>query len=463
MRSVICKLALAAATVTTLLAPAVARAQTPLEQGIKYLEKVQKSEKSTGEPSSGGDWALTSLAAAGKAAAEVTRGKTSPTNARAWYESYIAPSTWPGAVEDPATEFEKAALVSYAAGTDPARVSVERDLLANIISEYQTEHPGYYGKPSHLEGTIFGVLALADTKTMSGAERIPAPLLKQSVEVIVNNQHTDGGWNYEQAEGNPEVRESAAEPDTAGAAIAALCTSGVKYEDEEHSLTKGEEYLKTILEAGGGFEYPYGKPNADSNAWAVQGLNACGIKAKEFKKSGGKSPLEFLESLQIKSGEAEGGFVYEKAGEAVNNYSSQDAVRALAEAGFTAPPPTPKSKEIPQWKFESKFSTTKSSPLALTINNGTTLKVCSVTVKAGSAAEESGISLLKILEKAKAGGSGVKPSGCVSSYEPTSGSGAITSINGTAAAWKVSLDGGSEAEAKLSTEVKLGTVIYLNA
>jgi hypothetical protein len=465
MKSVVCKLALAAATITALLAPAVARAQTPLELGVKYLETKEKAEKNE-EPAFGGDWALTSLASAGKAAAEVTRGKTKPTNARAWYEGYISPSTWPVEAEDPATEFEKAALISYAAGTDPARVSVERNLLANIISEYQTEHPGYYGKPSHFEGAIFGLLALADTKTITGVERIPAALLKQSVEVIVNNQHTDGGWNYEQAEGNAEVRESTAEADTTGAAIAALCTSDVKYEGEEHSLTKGEEYLKKILELNGGFEYVYGKPNADSNAWVVQGLKACNIDAETFKKEekGAKSPIEFLESLQIKSGEGEGGFLEEeKSTGGANYYASQDTVRALAKGGFTAEPPMPKSKEIPQWEYKTEFSTTKSSPLALIINNGTTLKVCSVAVKAGSAAEESGISLLKVLEKAKAGGSEVKPSGCVSSFEPTSGSGAITHINGTAAAWKVSLNGSSEVEAKLGTEVTLGNVIYLDA
>lgn len=465
MKSVVCKLALAAATVTILLVPAVASAQTPLELGVKYLETKEKAEKTT-EPAFGGDWALASLASAGKAAAEVTRGKTKPTNARAWYESYISPSTWPGEVEDPATEFEKAALISYAAGTDPARVSVERNLLANIISEYQAEHPGYYGKPSHFEGAIFGLLALADTKTITGVARFPAALLKQSVEVIVNNQHTDGGWNYEQAEGNAEVRESVAEADTTGAAIAALCTAGVKYEGEEHSLTKGEEFLKKILELDGGFEYVFGKPNTDSNAWAVQGLKACGINVEIFKKEekGAKSPIEFLESLQVKSGEGEGGFLEEeKSTGGANYYASQDAVRALAKGGFTAEPPMPKSKEIPQWEYKTEFSTTKSSPLALVINNGTALKVCSVAVKAGSVAEESGISLLKILEKAKAGGSEVRPSGCVSSFEPTSGSGAITKINGTAAAWKVSLNGSSEVEAKLGTEIALGNVIYLNA
>jgi hypothetical protein len=459
MRSIVCKLALAGATVAALLVPAVAMAGTPVEEGVKYLEKVQKSEKATGAPSFGGDWALTSLAAGGKAAADVHRG-SGTVFAREWYEGYISPSTWPGKVEYPAAEFEKAALIAYAAGIEPARVSVERNLLANIISEYQPANPGYFGKPSVFEDTIFGVLALADTKTTTGVQRIPSALLKQSDEVIVNNEHTDGGWNYVQVEGSKELSESAAEPDTTGAAIAALCTSGVKTEGIEHAISRGEEYLKGLVEANGAFEAPFGV-NADSNAWGVQGLNACGVNAKEFKKTG-ESPVKFLESLQVTAGENKGGFLYEPKG-SLNNYSSQDAVRALAGAGFTATPPTPKREKQNQWNFVTKFSKTQSSPLALIINNGTTLKVCSVTVKAESEAEETSISLLKILEKAKAGGEEVKPSGCVSSYEPISGSGAITHINGTAAAWQVSLNGEAEKTAELGTKVTLGTVIYLNS
>lgn len=461
MRRIMFRAALGVMVGCVLLSPAAAAAQTPLELGVKYLEVKEKAEK-TEEPAFGGDWALTSLASAGKAAAEVTRGKTKPTNARAWYEGLIDPATWPEESEYKAGDYEKAALVAYAAGIEPARVSVERNLIANIISEYQTEHPGYYGKPSVFEDTIFGVLGLADTKTIAGVERTPSALLEQSVEVIINNQHTDGGWNYEQAEGSKTVTESVAEADTTGAALAALCTSGVENESEKKSVTKGEEFLKKILETNGGFEYVYGKPNADSNAWAVQGLKACGVSMEKYTngEKEAKTPIEFLESLQIKTaGEEEGGFPEEKGGKA-NYYASQDAVRALAKGGFTAEPPTPKNKELPQWKFAEKFSTEKSSPLALIVNNGSSLKVCSVTVKAGSTAEESSISLLKILEKAKAGGKEVKPSGCVTEFEPKSG-GAITSINGTTASWKVSLNGGGEATAELATKVELGAVIYL--
>jgi len=461
MRSVVCRLTLAVVAIAALSVPAVAAASTPVELGVKYLEKVQKGESATGAPAFGGDWALTSLAAGGKAAADVHRGSGS-VFAREWYEGYISPSTWPGAVENPATEFEKAALVSYAAGIDPARVSVERNLLANLISEYQTANPGYYGLPGRLNGTIFAVLAFADTKSTTGLVRIPTALLKQSVEVIEKNEHNDGGWNFNKVEGEEAGLKSASEPDTTGTTMAALCTSGIKNEVEEKAVRKGKEFLKTILEKSGAFKYTEGI-NTDSDAWVVSGLDMCGIKASEFKKEevGAESPIQFLESLQIKTaGETESGFRY-KAGGAVNNYSSQDAVRALAGAGFTAEPPTPTRVGQSKWNFASKFSTTLTSPLALIINNGTTIKVCSVPVKAGSAAEESSIGLLKVLEAAKAG-TGVKPSGCVSEFEPKSGSGAITSVNGTAGTWKVSLNGEAEKTAELGTKVELGAVIYLN-
>jgi hypothetical protein len=470
MRSIVCKLAVAVTAVTALLVPAVAAAQTPVELGVKYLVKVQEGEEATGVPKFGGDWALTSLAAGKKAAADVLRGGSKSTvYAREWYESYISPSTWPAATaEDPATEFEKATLVSYAAGIDPARVSVERNLLANLISEYQTANPGYYGKPGHLEGTIFAVLAFADTKSTTGLKRIPTALINQSVEVIEKNQHNDGGWNYNKVEGEAKGLESAAEPDTTGAAMAALCTSGVTNTAEEESVSKGKTYLKSILEKNGAFKYIEGI-NADSDAWVVSGLNMCGIKATEFKteEMGSESPIQFMESLQIKSGTDEGGFLYKPGGK-LENYTSQDVVRALAGAGFTAEPPVPTKrteaeKEAPaQWSFASKFSTEKSSPLALIINNGSSLKVCSVPVKAGSKAEESSISLLKVLEAAKAG-TGVKPvDECVKEFKPESGSGTITSINGTTGTWKVILSGETEKTAELGTPVGLGAVIYLN-
>ena len=437
---------------------------------MKYLEKVQKSESATGVPKFGGDWALTALAAGGKAAADVHRGSGS-VYAREWYESYINSASWLEETKkfvNPATEYEKAALVAYAAGIDPARASVKRNLLAGIISEYQyasgTMPAGYYGLPGRLEGTIFALLAFDETKSPSKAKWVPPILISQSVEVVEKNQHTDGGWNYNKVEGEAKGLESAAEPDTTGAAMAALCTSGVKNTTEEEAVSKGKAYLKSILEKDGAFKYIEGV-NADSNAWAISGLNKCGINASEFKKeAGAESPIQFVESLQVKSGENEGGFLYKPGGK-VESYTSQDVIRALAGAGSTAEPPTPTRAGQEKWNSASlitKFSPTSTSSVALIISNGSSPMVCSVPVKSESATESTKVKLLKVLTNAKAG-TEVKPSGCVSEFKPESGTGAITSINGTSGTWKVSFNGGeSEATANLNTEVELGAVIYLN-
>jgi hypothetical protein len=456
MKGIIQRLALGVIAGCVLLSPAVAQAVTKAEavtRGVEYIKKVQKSEKATGAPSFGGDWALTSLAAAGTAAANVVRGEGTA-NARGWYRGFIEkPSTWPGVVENPATEYEKAALVSYAAGIDPARVSAEQNLLARIFSEYQTGKPGYYGKPSIFAGTVFGLLALADTKTTGGVKRIPQPLLQKSIEVIEANKHTDGGWNYQQAEGSEEIKNSVSEPDTTGAAMAALCTAGVS--SGAAVITNAEAFLKSILTKEGEFESEFGA-NADSNAWAVQGLNACGVNAETFKKkeeAGYKSPIDYLISLQVAAGTNKGAFLYQ-AGGSVNNYASQDALRALAGGGFTAEPPVPTGGPA-QWLFSENFLASTKSQLALVINNGSTLKVCSVEVEPGAVTT---MPLSTVLTNAK---TKATPSGCVTSFEPGSGEGAITSINGTAGTWKVILNGAAEKTAERSTAVGLGATIYL--
>jgi len=59
--------------------------------------------------------------AAGTAAANVRKTETS-TNARTWYRELVGNTkTWPETSKPAVTEFEKAALVAYAAGIDPAR------------------------------------------------------------------------------------------------------------------------------------------------------------------------------------------------------------------------------------------------------------------------------------------------------------------------------------------------------
>ncbi len=460
MRNSTYRLALYGACLCGLLLPATASAtsskaeiETSVGKGVTYLEGLQ--ETSGGFPS---DWNINSLAAAHVAAANIKKAGAE-TDARTWYRKLVGNETatkWPK--EALVTEYERAALIAYAAGVDPARVSKTQNLIAGIASYYQPESPGYYGPPGNFNGTVFAVLALADAKTTGGVQRVPNALLKKSVEAIEKNQHTDGGWAWEKAEGNETKLKAAAEPDMTGAAMAALCNAHV--EKTSTVIKKAATYLKGLLvSSSGAFASEFGA-NTDSSAWAVQGLDACGIEPQgtEFTASGTKkTPIDFLISQQLTSGATAGAFRYLTTGSTANEYSSQDAVRSLAGAGFTVTPPVP-TGGLEQWFAESGFSTEAvKSPVTLIVNNeSTALKVCSVTF----APKETTTTLEKVLVAAEAES---VPAGCVTGHAAESG--AISQIDSypspAKALWDYSIDGGTEKQATLTSEIHLGDTIYL--
>ncbi|HEX5928498.1 MAG TPA: prenyltransferase/squalene oxidase repeat-containing protein [Solirubrobacterales bacterium] len=448
---------LIAAAITALLVPASAAAKaSPAEiassrtKGVEYLKAQQKAG---GEiPGFGGDWALTAFAAAGVAPADVNKGGGGTTDARSWYEGVVGPAGWPGG-EPLATDFERAALIAYAAGIDPARVSKRQNLIARIASYHQSASPGYYG--STFNGTVFGLLALAGAKTTGGVQRVPQEVLDGAVAAIEANQHTDGGWTWAKAAGNEEALAKPSEPDMTGAAMAALCAAGVG--GGATPIVDAKNYLVSIFEGStGAFGSGFGA-NTSSTAWAVDGLKACGIDPQGAEFTGTKTPIEFLISQQLSKG---GGFKYLPGGSSAELYASQDAVRALGSGGFTATPPVP--SKGPQWKGVTEFATgeAETTSLALIVEDGVSaLKVCSVTL----APKATTTTLATVLNAAVAG---TTPTGCVSGFLPGSGEGAITQVNGYPAApaanWNVSIDGGAEVQAQRSTQIKVGDTLHLS-
>jgi hypothetical protein len=459
MRQLFSRLAPIVAAAVALLVPAAASATaTPEEitssigKGHTYLKGLQKE---TGEIAGfGGDWALTAFAATNVAAADVNKAGKEGTDARSWYEGLVGAATWPGEGAA-ATDFERATLISYAAGIDPARISKRQNLIAKVASYYQTASPGYYG--STFNATVFGLLALANAKTTGGVQRVPQVVLNEAITAVRANQHTDGGWTWEKAAGNEEALKKASEADMTGAAMAALCNAGVANTDT--SIVNAKKYLASIFEGStGAFKSAFGN-NTDSNGWAVSGLKACGLdpQAAEFTGPlpGKKTPLNFLISQQVTGG----GFRYGTSGSTANLYSSQNAVRALGSGGFTATPPTPKS--APQWKGVTQFATGESetASLALIVDDGANpLKVCSVSL----APKATTTTLAAVLNAAVAG---TTPAGCVTGFLPASGEGAITQVNGYPAVpaekWNVVIDGGSKNQAKRSTQINVGDTIYM--
>jgi hypothetical protein len=441
------------------LAPSALANSSPAEvthavgSGVTYLKSQQATNGSW--EGFGGEWVLTSLAAAGVPPAGVTH-EAGATNARTYYRELVGDSaTWPGS-EAPVSNFATATLAAYAAGIEPARVSPTQNLIAQILAHYRPSDPGAYGSAELFNGTALSLMALADAKTLVGAQRVPHLLLEKSIEVVRRNQHTDGGWNYLVAEGDTKALAAPAEAEFTGATIAALCGAGVPTSDP--AIKSALNFLKAEQAAepagSGAFESEFGV-NTDTTAWVVEGLNACGINPQggEFTTSHGKTPIDFLISQQL----PEGGFQYEAGEGEPNLYSSQDAVRALAGAGFTAAPS--KAKGQPLWVYEKKFTVSDTTELGLIINTGSSpLQVCSVSLTPTSTK----VTLASVLEAAE---TSATPAGCVSGFTPTSGKGAITSIDGSPnppqASWRVSIDGGAETPATRKTHIGIGDTIYL--
>jgi hypothetical protein len=257
-------------------------------------------------------------------------------------------------------------------------------------------------------------------------------------------------------EGDTKALEAPAEAEFTGATLAGLCGAGVPTSDpaikSALSFLKAEQAAEPV--GSGAFESEFGV-NTDTTAWVVEGLNACGIDPQggEFTTSRGKTPIDFLISQQL----SEGAFQYEAGEGEPNFYSSQDAVRALAGAGFTTAPS--KAKGQPLWVYEKRFTTSDTTELGLIVNTGSSpLQVCSVSLTPTSTK----VTLASVLEAAE---TSATPAGCVSGFTPTSGRGAITSIdsspNPPRASWQVSIDGSAEQQATRKTPIGVGDTIYL--
>ncbi|MEU8793505.1 hypothetical protein [Streptomyces sp. NPDC048643] len=448
--------ALGAFALTTLPAAATstpAQIATSKANGVTYLKSLQAADGSYAGSGLSNEWAFSAFAAAGTAAVDVTPGGDASKNARTVYRNLLATSGWPSATPV-VTDYERATLNGYAAGIDPARVSASRNLVADIYSYWQTAEAGYFGPSANFNGTVFASLALNGAKTQAGGQRIPQSLRDAIVTRIRANQHNDGGWNYSKAEGNATQLAAASDIDMTGAAMAALCVSGVPNTDTD--IVQAKTFLKGKLVANSGaFNAMFGV-NTDSNGWAVSGLNACGINPQtgDFLTSMGKTPVDFLIAQQFNPG---GGFKYLPSDTSPSAYASIDGLRAVAGGGFTATPPTPVTSGAPQWVGQSTFTSGTATKLALTVDDGAgSLKVCSVALTPTGSTTTLGAVLDAAISAAT-------PSGCVTGVTPSSGTGTITTVNGKANSgsntWKVSVDGSSFAAATRQKVINIGDTI----
>ena len=99
------------------------------------------------------------------------------------------------------------------------------------------------------------------------------------------------------------------------------------------AVTAGVRYLRTTQQPGGGFALAGGgSVNAQSTAWAVQGLLAAGSSPRSLRK-GGRNPLDYLASVQS----ADGHYRYSAATDQTPVWVTSQALQAVSAQPFPLP------------------------------------------------------------------------------------------------------------------------------
>ena len=210
-------------------------------------------------------WAALGLEAAGVNPLDVDRGDATPI-------TYLA-----GTAGEISTtgDIERTILLLRGAGLDPRRFQ-GHDLVRRLLAR----RGGDGSWAQQVNPTAFGILALSAAGSASGNAR--------SAAWLRDNQNQDGGWGF--------AAKAASDPDSTGAALQALAASGSRA-----GTSRGVNYLRGVQRSGGGFALAGGPVNAQSTAWAVQGLAAAGLSPASVR-SGGRSALDYLASDQARDG-----------------------------------------------------------------------------------------------------------------------------------------------------------------
>jgi energy-coupling factor transport system substrate-specific component len=293
-----------------LLSAATAHASTSRE--VAYLERAQDSNGgfggAPGQHSSElySAWAAIGLAAAGRNPLTLTRDGHSVLTALRSEASTL---------ED-AGDDERTILALHACGL-PASDFPGASLLAKLVHERSSD--GSFGQLVNI--TAFAVFALrvagstADNAVVSDAGRW-----------IAAQQSGDGGFGFAGRGGVEDV------DDTAAALQAVIDASGQR---ASTVVARAVAYLRRAQNPDGGFpEQPGGESNAQSTAWAVQGLDAAGVNVSAVKRAGSRSPLAYLESLVAPNGSVR----YSRTNAQSPVWVTAEALTALAGKPFPVAP-----------------------------------------------------------------------------------------------------------------------------
>ena len=173
---------------------------------------------------------------------------------------------------------ERTILVVHAAGLSP-RSFAGHDLVAEL--QRRSRSDGSVSDQVNL--TAFAVLALRAAGAGVGA---------RTLRWLAGQQDRDGGFNFAGAGGSSDV-------DDTGAALEALAGDAAAGAVKARAVA----FLRRQQDRDGGFpSQPGSGSNAQSTAWAIQGIEASGMSPAGFHTAGSVSPTAYLYSLATRSG-----------------------------------------------------------------------------------------------------------------------------------------------------------------
>jgi hypothetical protein len=247
-------------------------AEASLRGPVEYLLHAQNADgglgAAPGEASSSlfSGWATLGLVSAGTRPQTVERGTTLIT--------YVERHAGAG----DAGSIERNILVARAAGLSPSGFG-GHDLVAMLRAKFRAN--GSVGNEVNL--TAFGVLALRAAGT---------PVPGRTVRWLESQSDRDGGYGF-------AGRGGASDVDDTGAVLEALAG---QHGRAGRIRARAIAYLRRQQDRDGGLpSQPGDGSNAQSTAWAVQGLDASGVDPASLRR-GHATPLSYLRSLIRPSG-----------------------------------------------------------------------------------------------------------------------------------------------------------------
>jgi energy-coupling factor transport system substrate-specific component len=290
--------------------PAV-EARANLGPELSYLQSAQNGDggfgAARGERSSElySAWAAMGLAAGGRDPLAVARGGHSVLNALGREASTL----------ESAGDIERTILALYACGV-PDHSLGNLDLEAKLMAARHAD--GSFAGQVNL--TAFGLFALR-AEGHSPRE----PLVQAAGAWIARQEDSDGGFSF-------AARGSGSEVDDTAAAVEAMVAAGRR----THAvLGRAVSYIAHAQNPDGGFpQQPGGESNAQSTAWAIQGLVAAGSDVETLRRRGSRSPLAYLESLVAPGGSVR----YSRTSAQTPVWVTAQALTALARKPFPIAP-----------------------------------------------------------------------------------------------------------------------------